>query len=48
MSAIESSDNFTDPMDHIEGYKALMALQEASDVLLYIAFSAILKKIVSV
>ena len=46
MSAIKSFDGSTDPMNHIEGYRALMTLQGASDVLLCIVFFATLKKAV--
>ena len=48
MSAIESFDDSADPIDHIEGYRALMALQGAFDALLCIAFPATLKKVVRV
>ena len=48
MPAIESFDGSVDPMDHIEGYRALMTLQGASDTLLCIAFLATLKKAVRV
>ena len=44
MPAIELFDGFGDPMDHIEGYRALMTLQGASDSLLCIAFLTTLKK----
>ena len=44
MPVIESFDSFADPMDHVEGYRALMALQGAFDALLCIAFLTTLKK----
>ena len=48
MPTIDSFDGFTNLIDHIEGYRALMALQGASDVLQCITFPAILKKIARV
>ena len=48
MSVIESFDGSTDPMDHIESYKALMVLQGASDTLLCIIFPVTLKKAVRI
>ena len=48
MPVIESFDSFADPMDHVEGYRALMALQGAFDALLCITFPATLKKTVRV
>ena len=44
MSQIEPYDGFTNPLDHLESYKALMLLQGASDALLCIAFSITLRK----
>ena len=43
--AIESFNGSANPMDHIKGYRVLMALQGTSDARLYIAFLATLKKI---
>ena len=48
MPAIESFDDFTNLMDHIEGYRTFMALQGASDALLCIAFPTTLKKAVKI
>ena len=48
MLAIESFDGSADPIDHIKGYRALMALQKAFDTLLCFVFSATLKKVVRV
>ena len=44
MPMVESFDGFTNPLDHFEGFKAIMRLQGASDVLLCIAISISLKK----
>ena len=39
MSQLEPYDGSLDPLDHLEGYKALMIIQEVTDALLYLAFS---------
>ena len=44
MRQMESYDGFTDPIDHLESYKALMMIQRAIDVLLCIAFPTTLRK----
>lgn len=41
-------DGSTDPLDHLEGYKALKILEDASDALLSLAFLATLRKVVRV
>ncbi|XP_038970589.1 uncharacterized protein LOC120104129 [Phoenix dactylifera] len=43
MSQIEPYNGTTDPLDHLESYQALMALQGSSEVVLCKAFSAILR-----
>ena len=40
----EPYEGITDPLDHLESYKALMRIQDTTDVLLYLAFSATLLK----
>ena len=39
---------FSDPLDHLEGYKALMMLQDILDALLCLIFPATLKKLAKV
>ena len=46
MLMVEPYDGSIDLLDHLESYKALMLLQDATDALLYLAFLATLKKIV--
>ena len=43
MPSIELYDGTTDPLDHLEVYKSRMWIQDATDTLLCIAFSATLK-----
>ena len=42
---MEPYDSSTNPLDHLESYKALMLLQGASNAFLCIVFLIILKKI---
>lgn len=44
MPQLDPYDGITDLLDHIERYKALMRVQGATDILLCIAFPAILCK----
>ncbi|XP_073099125.1 uncharacterized protein [Elaeis guineensis] len=44
MPQVEAYDSSIDPIDHLESYKALMMIQEATDALLCIGFSTILQK----
>ena len=44
MPPIKPFDGSIDPFDHLEGYKALMMLQDASDALLCLAFPTIVMK----
>nr|XP_010908278.1 uncharacterized protein LOC105034719 [Elaeis guineensis] len=41
---MEPYDGFTDPIDHLESYKVLMIIQEATDALLYIDFPVTIQK----
>ena len=45
---MELYDNSSDPLDHLEGYKALMMLQGASDTLLLFAFWVMLQNLVQI
>lgn len=44
MSQLESYDNTTDPLYHLESNKALISIQDTSNALFYIAFPSILQK----
>ena len=44
MPQIDPYDGISDPLDHMENYKALMMIQGASDALLCIAFPTTLRK----
>ena len=44
MPQVEPFDGSTDPLDHLEGYKGLMMLQDASDIFFCLAFPTTLKK----
>ena len=44
MPHVEPYDGSTDPIDHLESYKALMTIQGATDALFCIGFSATLRK----
>ena len=44
MPHVESYDGSTDPIDHLESYKALMTIQGATDAFLCIGFPATLRK----
>ncbi|XP_073110866.1 uncharacterized protein [Elaeis guineensis] len=44
MPHVEPYDGSTDPVDHLESYKALMTIQGATDALLCIGFPATLRK----
>ena len=44
MPQLEPYEGFLDLLDHLESYKALMMLQEATDILVYLAFLMTLKK----
>ena len=44
MPQVDPYDGTTDPLDHLESYKALMRVQGATDALLCIAFPATLRK----
>ena len=44
MPSMDQYDRSTDPVDYLEGFKALMHLQDASDSLLCLALPATLKK----
>ena len=44
MPHVEPYDGSTDPIDHLESYKALMTIQGATDALFCISFPATLRK----
>lgn len=44
MPQVEPYDSSNDPLDHLEGYKALMMLQGTSNIFLCLAFPTTLKK----
>lgn len=44
-SQLESYNSTTDPLDHLDIYKALMKIQDTFNALLYIAFPNTLQKI---
>ena len=48
MSNIEPYEGITDPLDHLESYKALMRIQGTIDALLCLAFLATLWKLARV